>query len=421
PTRHRGAGGPAAERGVRGERLAGRGGDATPRRARVLPPRGPHDPRVRRRAAAARAAGRALDGVPARADLVDRGDDRRGRRGDHRGAGRAHDLRTAPRGDHRHRLGRRAARRGGAAQGSLRPARRDRPRGDAHRDPAAPPDRRRGPRRAHARPARRAGRRDGRRPRRQPHRVRRRGREQRQPARGCPHRGGEVAVHAGGRRAQGVRRRRHHDLPARRGDHDAARPDRGAATVRSGRGTARVGCSGWAYRDWRGPVYPEDAPQRSWFEHYARRFDTVEINNTFYRLPPPAQVERWRDQAPPGFCYAVKVGRYGTHRKKLRDADQWLARHLERVELLGDALGPNLVQLPPNWRRDAARLDSFLEVAPRHVRWAVEVRHESWLHDEVLDVLARHGAALCVHDLLPGHPWVRTTDWAYVRFHGTDA
>lgn len=191
--------------------------------------------------------------------------------------------------------------------------------------------------------------------------------------------------------------------------------------MRSGRGTARVGCSGWAYRDWRGPVYPEDAPQRSWFEHYARRFDTVELNNTFYRLPPPAQVERWRDQAPPGFCYAVKVGRYGTHRKKLRDADQWLARHLERVELLGDALGPNLVQLPPNWRRDAARLDSFLEVAPRHVRWAVEVRHESWLHDEVLDVLARHGAALCVHDLLPGHPWVRTTDWAYVRFHGTDA
>lgn len=186
-------------------------------------------------------------------------------------------------------------------------------------------------------------------------------------------------------------------------------------------GAARVGCSGWMYRDWRGPVYPEGVPQRAWFRHYAQRFDTVELNNTFYRLPQPAAVEGWREQAPPGFCYALKVGQFGTHRKKLRDADQWLPRHLERVELLEGALGPNLVQLPPNWRRDAPRLDAFLDVAPRHVRWAVELRDESWLHDEVFDVLARHGAALCVHDLIPGHPWERTTDWAYLRFHGPDA
>ena len=186
-------------------------------------------------------------------------------------------------------------------------------------------------------------------------------------------------------------------------------------------GRARVGCSGWAYRDWRGPVYPADAPQREWFSHYARRFDTVELNNTFYRLPTAAAVEGWRDQAPEGFCYALKVGRFGSHRKKLRDAASWLPRHLERVELLGPALGPNLLQLPPRWGRDVARLEEFLQVAPPHVRWAVELRDPSWLHDDVFDALARHDAALCVHDLLPGHPWIRTTDWAYVRFHGPDA
>ena len=187
------------------------------------------------------------------------------------------------------------------------------------------------------------------------------------------------------------------------------------------RGRARVGCSGWVYRDWRGSVYPPDLPQRRWFEHYAGQFDTVEINNTFYRLPPPSTVEHWADHAPPGFLYAVKVGQYGSHRRKLRDAPTWLAHHLERVDLLGAHLGPNLLQLPPHWGRDVARLDEFLDAAPRRLRWAVEVRDPSWLHDDVFATLERHGAALCLHDLLPDHPWVRTTDWAYVRFHGPHA
>ncbi len=168
-------------------------------------------------------------------------------------------------------------------------------------------------------------------------------------------------------------------------------------------------------------VYPADAPARTWFELYARRFDTVEINNTFYRLPPVSTVEAWERQAPPGFCYALKVGQFGSHRMKLRDAGSWLPRHLERVRLLGAHLGPNLVQLPPRWKRNAARLDELLEVAPKDIRWAVELRDESWLHDEVFDVLARHGAALCIHDLLADHPWERTADWTYVRFHGPQA
>ncbi|MFZ6005602.1 MAG: DUF72 domain-containing protein [Actinomycetota bacterium] len=186
-------------------------------------------------------------------------------------------------------------------------------------------------------------------------------------------------------------------------------------------GQARVGCSGWSYRDWRGVVYPAGAAPRTWFARYAERFDTVEINNTFYRLPSATTVSAWAAQAPEGFCYALKVGQFGSHRKKLRDADQWLPRHLERVEVLGDHLGPNLVQLPPGWRRDATRLDDFLALAPRHIRWAVEVRDPSWLHDGVFEVLARHGAALCIHDLLDDHPWERTASWTYLRFHGPRA
>jgi uncharacterized protein YecE (DUF72 family) len=182
-----------------------------------------------------------------------------------------------------------------------------------------------------------------------------------------------------------------------------------------------VGCSGWSYKDWRGVVYPADATPRTWFGLYAAMFDTVDINNTFYRLPPASTVEGWATQAPDGFLYAVKVGQFGSHRMKLKDPASWLAVHLDRVDRLGPHLGPNLLQLPPRWRRDVGRLEAFLAVAPRRIRWAVEVREPSWLHDDVYDVLARHDAALCIHDLLPDHPWVRTASWAYLRFHGSRA
>ena len=189
------------------------------------------------------------------------------------------------------------------------------------------------------------------------------------------------------------------------------------------RGRARVGCSGWNYADWRGLVYPADLPERSWFGHYATAlgFDSVEINNTFYRLPPASTVTGWRDHAPPGFVYALKLGQYGSHRKKLADASTWLPNHVDRARLLGPALGPTLVQLPPRWRRNVERLDAFLSVAPTDLRWAIELRDPSWLHDDVFETLSRHGAALCIHDLVPDHPWVMTTTWTYLRFHGPDA
>jgi uncharacterized protein YecE (DUF72 family) len=167
-------------------------------------------------------------------------------------------------------------------------------------------------------------------------------------------------------------------------------------------------------------VYPDELPGRRWLEFYAAGFDTVELNNTFYRLPTEAAVDGWAAGAPPDFVFAVKVGQFGTHRKKLKDPAPWLGRHLERVRRLGDALGPNLFQLPPRWRRNVERLDEALAVCPPDIRWAVELRDPSWLHDDVFATLERHGVALCIHDLLPDHPWERTADWTYLRFHGID-
>jgi uncharacterized protein YecE (DUF72 family) len=168
-------------------------------------------------------------------------------------------------------------------------------------------------------------------------------------------------------------------------------------------------------------VYPADARAKDWFGLYAKQFATVEINNWFYRLPSADQVDAWAAQAPDEFVFAVKLGQFGSHRKKLVDARTWLPNHVARAERLGPHLGPTLVQLPPRWQRRTDRLDEFLTIAPKSMRWAVEVRDASWLHDDVFAVLEHHGAALCIHDLLPDHPWIRTTNWTYVRFHGPAA
>jgi uncharacterized protein YecE (DUF72 family) len=158
-----------------------------------------------------------------------------------------------------------------------------------------------------------------------------------------------------------------------------------------------------------------------WFPFYASQFDTVELNATFYKLPAPETFDRWAQAAPPGFLYALKLGSFGTHRMKLRDAASWLPNHVDRVQRLRAALGPTLAQLPPRWKRNTARLDEFLAAAPDDMRWAVELRDPSWLHDDVYAVLERHHAALCIHDLLADHPWTRTAGWTYLRFHGPGA
>ncbi len=189
------------------------------------------------------------------------------------------------------------------------------------------------------------------------------------------------------------------------------------------RGQEYVGCSGWSYKHWRGTVYDPGLKTTEWFAAYASLFTTVEVNNTFYRLPGAATFTAWQAQAPRGFVFALKVNQFGTHRLKLREPARWLPTYVERALLLGNALGPNLVQLPPHWGRDRDRLEEFLQFAASGrfgagLRWAVEFRDPSWLHEEIFEVLRRHNAALCAHDLLPDHPWLLTADWAYSRFHG---
>jgi len=181
-----------------------------------------------------------------------------------------------------------------------------------------------------------------------------------------------------------------------------------------------VGCSGWVYRHWRGLFYPQHLPQKRWFEWYAREFDTVEINASFYRLPLPSTFEGWRDKAPPGFRYAVKVNRFITHMKKLAGCEEEVERFIALSRLLGDALGPLLYQLPPSLHKDLARLEAFLRSLPKDLEQAVEFRHASWYEDDVLSLLDRYGIGFVAHDLkgLASPRWA-SGPIAYVRFHGT--
>ncbi len=180
-----------------------------------------------------------------------------------------------------------------------------------------------------------------------------------------------------------------------------------------------VGTSGWQYRDWRGRFYPAGVPQRSWLEHYASRFATVEVNNAFYRLPERNTFAQWRARTPDDFCVAVKMSRYLTHVKRLKEPAEPVARFLDRAAGLGDRLGPVLLQLPPNLPADPALLDGALARFPAGVPVAVEPRHRSWWTDETRDVLTRRGAALCWADRLgrPVTPLWRTADWGYLRLH----
>jgi uncharacterized protein YecE (DUF72 family) len=185
-------------------------------------------------------------------------------------------------------------------------------------------------------------------------------------------------------------------------------------------GDFRVGTSGWVYDDWPGRFYPHEMPRQEWLAHYAREFDTVEINNSFYRLPQGRTFTSWAEQAPRGFVFAVKFSRFGSHLKRLRDPEGTIGLFLSRAEQLGAHFGPILVQLPPRWGVNVERLEDFLKVAPKRHRWAVEFRDASWLTRPVYRVLERHDAALVIHDLLPRHPRIITTDWTYLRFHGID-
>jgi uncharacterized protein YecE (DUF72 family) len=182
----------------------------------------------------------------------------------------------------------------------------------------------------------------------------------------------------------------------------------------------RIGCSGWNYASWKDEFY-EGKPARLWLEHYAQYFDTVEVNNTFYRLPLKTSVARWVEGTPQDFVFSVKASRYLTHVKRLTDLGAGIERYYERLEPLvrSPKLGPVLWQLPASFRRDDERLAATLAALPKG-RHCFEFRHLSWFVDPVYDLLRKHGAALVIGD----RPEVKefqshelTTDWTYVRFH----
>lgn len=180
-----------------------------------------------------------------------------------------------------------------------------------------------------------------------------------------------------------------------------------------------IGTSGWQYADWRGDFYPAGLPVRTWLEHYASRFATVEVNNAFYRLPEQATFASWRDRTPDDFRIAVKMSRYLTHIKRLRDPAEPVARFLDRADGLGRKMGPVLLQLPPNLAADTDLLADVLRRFPSSVRVAVEPRHPSWWTDATRAALTERGAALAWADRRsrPITPLWRTADWGYVRFH----
>lgn len=178
----------------------------------------------------------------------------------------------------------------------------------------------------------------------------------------------------------------------------------------------RVGTSGYSYPEWRGTFYAERFPTARMLAYYARRFDTVELNNTFYRMPTPKTIAGWVQETPAGFVFSLKASRRITHLSRLRDVAEPVAYLLESVRSLGDKLGPLLFQLPPNFRKDPGRLEACLALIPPSVRLAFEFRHDSWFDDEVYGILRARNAALCVADTEAGTtPLVATADFGYLR------
>ncbi|QHL88865.1 DUF72 domain-containing protein [Nibribacter ruber] len=182
-----------------------------------------------------------------------------------------------------------------------------------------------------------------------------------------------------------------------------------------------IGTSGWHYNHWKGNFYPAGVASAQFTNYYLRFFDTVEINNSFYRLPSPETFANWRTSVPPDFLFAVKASRYITHMKKLKDPQQSLAQFMGNVQALEEKLGPILFQLPPAWRLNLERLEQFLAALPPFYRYTIEFRDQSWYDARVYALLQQKNIAFCIYDL-DGHqsPLEVTADFVYIRLHGPE-
>jgi uncharacterized protein YecE (DUF72 family) len=183
-----------------------------------------------------------------------------------------------------------------------------------------------------------------------------------------------------------------------------------------------AGSSGYSYKEWKGPFYPEKLPDDQMLHFYGERFRTVEINNTFYRMPKPSVLEEWAASVPADFKFVLKASRQITHIKRLKDAADSVSYLLKVAASLKDRLGPMLFQLPPFLKKDAPRLREFLALLPRQQRAAFEFRHQSWFDSEIFDLLREYAAVLCIaeaeNDL--EIPCVSTADWGYLRLRRPD-
>ena len=183
-----------------------------------------------------------------------------------------------------------------------------------------------------------------------------------------------------------------------------------------------IGTSGWSYDHWCGAYYPDDLASSDRLAYYARQFRSVEINSSFYHLPAESTLRHWHDATPDDFVFAAKASRYITHMKKLTAPQQTLPPLLERLAVLGNKLGPVLFQLPPHWHFNPERLAALLDWLDGACRSAFEFRDHSWFNEQCLELLSRHGAALCLYEL-DGFlsPEKLTADFVYVRLHGPGA
>jgi uncharacterized protein YecE (DUF72 family) len=184
-----------------------------------------------------------------------------------------------------------------------------------------------------------------------------------------------------------------------------------------------VGTSGWSYKEWKGSFYPEKLPAEDMLRFYSSRFPTVEVNNSFYRIPSERVLAGWAEQVPQAFRFVLKASRRVTHNSRLKDEDGSLEYFLRAVNPLGERLGPTLFQLPPTFKKDASRLQEFLTRLPRRWVAAIEFRHPTWFHDEVYDLLRARNVALVAVDEDEGEgtgaPLVPTASWGYLRLRRT--
>jgi uncharacterized protein YecE (DUF72 family) len=185
-----------------------------------------------------------------------------------------------------------------------------------------------------------------------------------------------------------------------------------------------VGTSGYSYKEWKGTFYPSDLPAAKMLPFYAQHFGSVEINNTFYRMPEAKTIEKWSSEVPDGFRFVLKAPQRITHQKKLAGAEDEVRQLLEVASMLGPKLGPLLFQLPPYLKKETAKLRDFLALIPHGWRIALEVRHDSWCDDEIYALLREHDVPLCLSDTDevadPDTLLVRTASWGYMRLRRTD-